>query len=144
MYDAALVTPQAVNFQPSDPYNVARCSTSIKAKAKDLLFSAAFDTGLAVGLDSVGKNLWGSAVFSTTMPRPNQPSDPYRVAIASDTAIPTALGVFFPPDSGTTTCRQAVQIDVRRPAFGGQLPAAGDGAVRLVVRDGAGGQLPAE
>jgi hypothetical protein len=45
--------------------------------------------GLGQGLDSVGKSLWVSPVFSTLPPNPILPGDLYRVNIAADTAIPT-------------------------------------------------------
>jgi hypothetical protein len=73
-------------------------------------FQASLNTGLVNALNAIGTNLLGNAAFSATAPDPATAGDPFRIDIVADTLIPTAVGVFTPPDP----CKRAVQISAVR------------------------------
>lgn len=79
------------------------------------LFATSVNSGLVNALNSVGQNLFGSAVFRAVQPAdPVLPSDPIRVFFADNSRIPLAFNVFAPPDPITPTnpCRSYLQVSV--------------------------------
>ena len=70
------------------------------AMATVLPFATSINLGLVQALDSVGKSLYGSQVFSarTLPPSPIFPAGAVALDVASDSRIGTSIGVFFPTD----------------------------------------------
>jgi len=70
------------------------------------------NSGLVNALNSVGQNLFGSAVFRAATPA--FPTDPIRVFFANNSRIPLAFNVFAPPDPITPSdpCRSYFQVSV--------------------------------
>jgi hypothetical protein len=85
-------------------------------------FAARVNTGLVTAFNSVGQNLFGSAVFHAIPPNPIIPGNPVRLFVANDSQIPVAFDVFFPPDPiiPGDPCRVVAQLSV-----------GAEGAVRL-------------
>lgn len=79
------------------------------------LFATSVNPGLVNALDSVGKNLFGSAVFAVAWPpTPITPTEPVRLFVADNSQIPLALNVFWPPNPITPTelCHSYLQVSV--------------------------------
>jgi hypothetical protein len=78
-------------------------------------FATQVNPGLVQALDSVGKNLFGSAVFGVFLPQePAVPTDPWRIDIAENTQIPVALSVFVPPNPiiPNDTCHAYLKVEL--------------------------------
>jgi len=88
-------------------------------------FATQINKGLVNAFNSVGQNLFGSAVFGARVipPDPIFPTDTVQLDVADDTRIPVVLNAFAPPNPLTPTdpCRTYVQVVV------------GDGGVRVTV-----------
>lgn len=95
---------------PPDPYapNVARCTGGVNAPAV-AAYASSVHPGLVRALDSVGKNLFGSAVISAA-----NPSDTIRIDIAGDSLVAATLSVFAPG----APCTRVAQLDVLRSPAG--------------------------
>lgn len=78
------------------------------------LFATSINLGLLNAFDSVGKNLFGEAVFSASLPSQFVPGNPVRIEVATDSRISAALGVFVPgnPVVPTDPCRRIAQLVV--------------------------------
>jgi len=97
--------------------------------------------GLVQALNSVGQNLWGSAIFSARL-WPVDPCNKLRcpsgvqLDLASDVAFPTRLNVFVPPDVfiPVDPCRVVTQLQV---GVEGEVAVYHDpdGAVDLIPAD---------
>jgi hypothetical protein len=61
-------------------------------------FATSVNHGLVEALNSVGQDLFGTAVFGALYPRNAFPSDPLRLDLGDNTRIPIVLNVFAPPD----------------------------------------------
>ena len=81
--------------------------------------------GLVQALDSVGKNLFGSAAFgvSAVPGNPVFPAGNVQIDLASDSRISTAIGVFIPgnPVVGNP-CRRIAQLELRPPSVASDEP----------------------
>lgn len=96
------------------------------AVAAAVSFATSINTGLVQAIDSVGKNLFGSQVFSarTLPPSPIFPAGAVALDVAADSRIGASIGVFFPTDpTQPGPCAQMASIDIVPPSVG-----LGDGA----------------
>ncbi len=79
-------------------------------------FATSINTGLIQALDSVGKNLYGSAAFgvSAVPGNPVMPAGRVQIDLASDSRISTAIGLFIPgnPVIPNDPCRRIAQLEV--------------------------------
>ena len=80
----------------------------------NLLYATNVNKGLVNAINSVGQNLFGSAVFSAIPPNPIIPLDPVRLFISDDSKLPVAFDVFHPPDPviPVDPCRVYAQLQV--------------------------------
>lgn len=91
------------------------------AVASVLPFATSINLGLVQAIDSVGKNLFGSQVFSARAlpPSPIFPAGAVALDVASDSRIGTSIGVFFPTDPVQPgPCTRIAAIDVIPPSGG--------------------------
>jgi hypothetical protein len=88
-------------------------------------FAARVNTGLVTAFNSVGQNLFGSAVFHAIPPNPIIPGNPVRLFVANDSQIPVAFDVFIPPNP-IAPCRVVAELSI-----------GAEGAVRLAYDDSA-------
>jgi hypothetical protein len=91
------------------------------ALAAVLPFSTSINTGLVQALDSVGKSLYGSQVFSARAlpPNPVFPSGAVALDVATDSRIGTSIGVFIPSDSVQPgPCAQIALFEIVPPTAG--------------------------
>lgn len=91
------------------------------AVASVLPFATSINLGLVQALDSVGKNLFGSQVFSARAlpPNPIFPAGAVALDVASDSRIGTSIGVFIPNDPVQSgPCAQIASIDIVPPSGG--------------------------
>jgi hypothetical protein len=80
--------------------------------------------GLIQALDSVGKNLFGSAAFGVTAV-PGNPVSPAGIVqfdIASDTRLGTAVGVFIPGNPVSPACSRVAQLELRPASIATEGP----------------------
>ena len=88
-------------------------------------FATSINLGLIQALDSVGKNLFGSAAFgvSAVPGNPVFPAGNVQIDLASDSRISTAIGVFIPgnPVVGNP-CRRIAQLELRPPSVASDEP----------------------
>jgi hypothetical protein len=88
-------------------------------------FATRINRGLVNAFNSVGQNLFGSAVFGARVvpPNPTFPTSTVQLDFADDTRIPVVLNAFAPPSPliPTDPCRTYVQV------------AIGDGGVTVAV-----------
>ena len=87
-------------------------------------FATQINQGLVQALNSVGQNLFGSAVFGARAhpPDPVYPIGGVKLDLATDSRIPAVLGVFHPSMFPNDPCYPVAQIQVM-----------GDGMYRVVV-----------
>ena len=87
-------------------------------------YATTVNKGLVTAFNSVGQNLFGSAVFSAHPPNPIIPGDPLRLFIADDSKLPVAIDIFHPPNpiAPPNPCRVTAQLSV-----------GADGDVRLAI-----------
>lgn len=101
-------------------------------------FATDINKGLVTALNSVGQNLFGTAVFAAyTPPDPIFPADPMRIDFAANSRLPLAFNVFSPPNPivPNDSCRTAVQVRF--------FPASPETAARAVLTiDEAAGFTP--
>jgi hypothetical protein len=98
-------------------------STPPRRVRRALVGTALFGAGYAV--DSVGKNLFGSQVFSarTLPPNPVFPAGAVALDVAADSRVGASIGVFFPNDPiQPSPCTQIAAIDVIPPSGLGEGP----------------------
>ena len=91
------------------------------AVAAVLPFSTSINLGLVQALDSVGKNLFGSQVFSARAlpPSPIFPAGAVALDVASDSRIGTSIGVFIPTDPiQPGPCALIAALDIIPPSVG--------------------------
>jgi hypothetical protein len=114
--------PRASRPARSAPRALATASVAAAAlaalgalAATSVPFQTSVNAGLVNALDSIGRNVLGDAVFRAYPPSPATPQDPWRIDIAADTLIPTAVGVFWPGDPvNPGVCHRVVQITAAR------------------------------
>lgn len=78
-------------------------------------FASTLNTGLVAALNSVGQNLFGTAVFSASAPPdPVLPADPMRLDFGDNSLLPITLNVFWPPDpvQPVDPCRSYLQVAI--------------------------------
>lgn len=95
------------------------------AAATVLSFATSINFGLVQALDSVGKNLFGSQVFSARAlpPNPVFPAGAVQLDVAGDTRIGASVGVFLPPNPVTpNACTRIAAIDIVPPSLGTEGP----------------------
>lgn len=95
--------------------------------ATALSFATSINLGLAQALDSVGKNLFGSAVFSARALPPNLvfPAGAVQLDVAADSRIGASVGVFLPPNPvQPNACTRIAAIDIVPPSLGTEGPAS--------------------
>lgn len=95
-------------------------------------FATDINKGLVTALNSVGQNLFGTAVFAASFP-----VDPIRIDFAANSRLPLAFNVFSPPNPivPNDSCRTAVQVRF--------FPASPESAARAVLTiDEAAGFTP--
>ena len=76
-------------------------------------FATDLNKGLVTALNSVGQNLFGTAVFAASLPAdPWRPPDPIRIDFAANSRLPLAFNVFSPPNPIVPNdgCHAAVQV----------------------------------
>ena len=77
------------------------------------LYATNINIGLLNAFDSVGKNLFGDAVFSASLPSQFVPGNPVRLDVATDSRISAALGVFIPGNPvAPNPCTRIAQLVV--------------------------------
>ena len=78
------------------------------------LYATNINIGLLNAFDSVGKNLFGDAVFSASLPSQFVPGNPVRIDVARDSRIGASFGVFVPGNPGVPNdlCRRIAQLVV--------------------------------
>jgi hypothetical protein len=91
------------------------------AVASVLSFATSINLGLVQALDSVGKNLFGSQVFSarTLPPNPVFPAGAVALDVAADSRIGASIGVFIPTDPiQPSPCARIAALEVIPPSGG--------------------------
>jgi hypothetical protein len=101
---------------------LSACAFTAGWVSANLLYATEVNKGLVTAFNSVGQNLFGSAVFNVIPPNPIIPGNPVRLFVANNSRIPVAFDVFIPPNPITPTdpCRVVAQLSV-----------GAEGAVRL-------------
>lgn len=105
--------------------NTTQCpAAETKGSGGGVKFADKVNSGLVTALNSVGQNLFGSAVFNVQHPvDPAIPGDPLRLFYAANSHVPAQFNVFIPPNPvfPVDPCHTFLQVSVT-PA-GTDLPA---------------------
>lgn len=107
--------------------------------AAQTAFATRINRGLVTAFNSVGQNLFGSAVFGARVvpPNPGFPSDTVQLDVADDTRLPLLLNVFTPsPLQPGDPCRTYVQVAIGEGGDGGGGPRCGAGGLPGGARGG--------
>lgn len=77
------------------------------------LVATEIDTGLLQAFNSVGQNLFGSAVFGVEAPpNPIPPGTPVQLYFTDKPAIPVEINVLYPPNYPPSPCRVYARLRI--------------------------------
>ena len=78
----------------------------------DSAFATSVNSGLVTAMNSVGQNLFGTAVFGVTVPpNPIVPPNPTRLDFGDNSLLPITLNVFN-KQTPTDPCRSYLQVAI--------------------------------